>query len=395
MLTKTMRIITVLAATLSIVLSLGVLFFVAGVFLDPTGGRIAVIGASVWTTFGPHLFLASVASFLVALFPGVLSRRPVGMVVPFVSVAACVGSGFIVFKIMSATISAGGSVNLPLALVLADMESARPDAVETVRVVAGTELQAAIYQPVGAANASPVLVYIHGGGFMTGHRTETAADLRWFADKGWLVVSVDYRLFAPDLATWDKALRDAACGLIWAQRNAARFGGDPERIALLGDSAGGNLAINIGFAAADRLTIPECGGEMPVPMAIATQYPAVDPVSIYESGFPIPGFEPMMLIEGYIGGTPADYPGRIAEISSRTYLTPNAPPTLVILPERDSLVVAEGTLAFAAEARDAGVDLELVRMPFASHIYNQIAANSLGNQSGRTIRLRFLEQHLR
>lgn len=395
MLTKTMRIITVLAATLSIVLSLGVLFFVAGVFLDPTGGRIAVIGASVWTTFGPHLFLASVASFLVALFPGVLSRRPVGMVVPFVSVAACVGSGFIVFKIMSATISAGGSVNLPLALVLADMESARPDAVETVRVVAGTELQAAIYQPVGAANASPVLVYIHGGGFMTGHRTETAADLRWFADKGWLVVSVDYRLFAPDLATWDKALPDAACGLIWAQRNAARFGGDPERIALLGDSAGGNLAINIGFAAADRLTIPECGGEMPVPMAIATQYPAVDPVSIYESGFPIPGFEPMMLIEGYIGGTPADYPERIAEISSRTYLTPNAPPTLVILPERDSLVVAEGTLAFAAEARDAGVDLELVRMPFASHIYNQIAANSLGNQSGRTIRLRFLEQHLR
>lgn len=102
-----------------------------------------------------------------------------------------------------------------------------------------------------------------------------------------------------------------------------------------------------------------------------------------------------MLIEGYIGGTPVELPERITAISSRTYLTSNAPPTLLILPERDSLVVAVGTLAFAEEARAAGVELELVRMPFANHIYNQIAANSLGNQAGRTIRLRFFEEHLR
>jgi acetyl esterase/lipase len=130
-------------------------------------------------------------------------------------------------------------------------------------------------------------------------------------------------------------------------------------------------------------------------MAIATQYPAVDPISIYERGFPIPGFEPRMLIEGYIGGTPAEHPERVTAISSRTYLTPKAPPTLVILPESDSLVVAEGTLAFVEEARAAGVDIELVRLPFANHIYNQIAANSLGNQAGRTIRMRFLQQHAR
>lgn len=395
MLTTTMRIGSFLSATLSLVLSLGVLCLVAGAFLDPTGSRLAVIGATVWTTFGPHLFLAAVASLVVAVLPRVLSRQPFGKVAPIVSMVACLGSGFIVFQIIAATISAGGSANPAVALRLGDMEAPPPDAVETVRVVAGTELRAAIYQPREAADPAPTMVYIHGGGFMTGHRTETAADLRWFADNGWLVVSVDYRLFGPGEATWDKAMPDAACGLIWAHSNAARFGGDPERIALLGDSAGGNLAINIGFAAAEGMTVPECGGDVPVPMAIATQYPAVDPVSIYERGYPIPGFEPTMLIEGYIGGTPPDHPERIAAISSSTYLTPDAPPTLVILPERDSLVVAQGTLAFAAQAQVAGVDLELVRMPFASHVYNQIAANSLGNQAGRTIRLRFLEQHLR
>jgi len=394
-LANVMRIMSFLAASLSLAVSSGVLLVVTGAFLDPAGGRLGVIGAAVWTTFGPHLFLASVASSIMAVLPRLPFRPLFGRVVASVSVLACVGSGFIVFQIMSATISAGGSVNLPTALLLRGMDVPPPDAVETVRVVDGTELRAAIYRPAGGVGPAPVLVYVHGGGFMTGHRTETAADLRWFADQGWLVISVDYRLFGPDEATWDKAVPDAACGLIWAHRNAARFQGDAGRIALLGDSAGGNLAINIGFAAADGMTVPECGGDVPVPMAIATQYPAVDPVSIYERGYPIPGFEPTMLIEGYIGGAPFDYPERIAAISSRTYLTPNAPPTLVILPERDSLVVADGTLAFATEARAAGVALELVRIPFASHVYNQIAANSLGNQAGRTIRLRFLQQHLR
>jgi acetyl esterase/lipase len=376
-------------------LSLGVICLAAAAFLDPTSGSLAVVGATVWTTYGPHLLLAAVTSLALAVLPRVLQRQARGPVVPAAALAACLGSGFIVFQIVWAAVSAGGSFKPVASLLLGDMENPPPDAVETVRIVGETELRAAIYRPGDATAPAPTLVYVHGGGFMTGHRTETAADLDWFAARGWLVISVDYRLFGAGEATWDKAMPDAACGLIWAQRNAARFGGDPKRIALLGDSAGGNLAINIGFAAAEGMSVPDCGGDVPAPMAIATQYPAVDPISIYERGFPIPGFEPRMLIEGYIGGAPAEHPERVTAISSRTYLTPKAPPTLVILPESDSLVVAEGTLAFVEEARAAGVDIELVRLPFANHIYNQIAANSLGNQAGRTIRMRFLQQHAR
>jgi acetyl esterase/lipase len=386
---------SLLFSAVSLLLSLSVLSLTAAAFLDPTSGSLAVVGTTVWATYGPHLLLAAVTSLALAVLPRVLLRQARGPVVPAAALAACLGSGFIVFQIVWAAVSAGGSFKPVASLLLGDMENPPPDAVETVRIVGETELRAAIYRPGDATAPAPTLVYVHGGGFMTGHRTETAADLDWFAARGWLVISVDYRLFGAGEATWDKAMPDAACGLIWAQRNAARFGGDPKRIALLGDSAGGNLAINIGFAAAEGMSVPDCGGDVPAPMAIATQYPAVDPISIYERGFPIPGFEPMMLIEGYIGGAPAEHPERVTAISSRTYLTPKAPPTLVILPESDSLVVAEGTLAFVEEARAAGVDIELVRLPFANHIYNQIAANSLGNQAGRTIRMRFLQQHAR
>jgi acetyl esterase/lipase len=389
------RLASLLLSALSLILSLGVLCLTAAAFLEPTSSNLAVVGTSVWATYGPHLLLAAVNSLALAVLPRLLLHHARGPAVPAVALAACLGSGFIVFQIVSAAVSAGGSFNPVTSLLLGDMENPPPDAVATVRIVGGTELRAAIYRPRDAATPAPTMVYVHGGGFMTGHRTETAADLDWFARNGWLVISIDYRLFGPGEATWDKAMPDAACGLIWAQRNTARFGGDPGRIALLGDSAGGNLAINIGFAAAGGMAVPECGGEVPVPTAIATQYPAVDPLSIFERGFPSPGFEPSMLIEGYIGGAPAEHPERVAAISSRTYLTPKAPPTLVILPERDSLVVAEGTLAFVEEARAAGVDIELVRLPFSNHVYNQIAANSLGNQAGRTIRMSFLEQHVR
>lgn len=148
-----------------------------------------------------------------------------------------------------------------------------------------------------------------------------------------------------------------------------------------------------GSAAAGR-AISSCGDGIPVPAAIAVQYPAVDPASIYEEGYPIPGFEPKMLIEGYIGGSPEAYPQRVAAVSSTTYLTRDAPPMIILL-EKDSLVVAPETLDFVRDAEVTGIDLELVRILFANHVFNQIAANSLGNQISRTARLRFLEWHVR
>jgi len=380
---------------ISIVLALPVVALALGAFLDPTGSAFAMIGAMLWTTYGPHLLIVALFALLLATIARRRGARRTGGLALGAAGIAVLLAGFILVRIVVAVLAAGGTINPIAALALGPMTEPPPDLLETVTSVEGKDLKAAIYRPKEGSAPAPVLVYIHGGGFMAGTNTETAADLRWFADWGWLVVSVDYRVFGPNEPTWDKAPPDATCGLVWAGANAARLGGDPGRIALLGDSAGGNLAINIGFAAADGRAVSGCGGEVPVPRAIAVQYPAVDPVATYERGFPIPGFEPSMLMEGYVGGTPQDYPDRIAAIASANFITQRAPPTLIIEPENDSLVVSDGVYGFADKALAAGVNLELVRIPFANHIYNQIAFNSLGNQAGRTIRLRFLDQHMR
>ncbi|MBN9021091.1 MAG: hypothetical protein J0H08_03165, partial [Rhizobiales bacterium] len=94
---------------------------------------------------------------------------------------------------------------------------------------------------------------------------------------------------------------------------------------------------------------------------------------------------------GYIGGTPEEFPDRIKAISSATYISKKAPPTLVIEPEKDGLVVSDGVYGFVDAARAGGVDIEMVRIPFANHVYNQIAANSIGNQARLTITEHYLQ----
>lgn len=367
----------------------GVLGLAIGAALDPTGSAYANLSSSLWTTFGPHFILLSLLSLGMAVV--VWMRGPLwpGRSAVALSALSVLAATYIVRSIIAAATAAGGSVNPVTGLRLGPMEHPPPDQTATVATVEGLDLDAAIYLPPGRAAGAPVLTYIHGGGFMTGTTTETAADLRWFADRGWVVVSIDYRLFKPGRPTWDKAPVDVACGLAWVYANAARFGGDPDRIVLLGDSAGGNLAINLGYAAALGQVQSDCG-PVPVPKAVVVQYPAVDPVATYERGYPVPGFEPRMLVQGYVGGAPEVLPDRIRVISSATYLSGRAPPTLVIEPEKDGLVVSEGVYAFVRKAKAAGVEIQLVRIPFANHVYNQIAANSIGNQARRTITAHYL-----
>jgi acetyl esterase/lipase len=360
-----------------------------GALRDPTRSLHGLMSAAIWTTFGPHLVLISVVALLVAVAG---YRRAKGRFAALAVVSAAIavfGATAIVHRIVSAASAAGGSADPITGLWLQSMTAAAPDATVTFTTVNGQALRAAIFKPAQTYRDTPVLLYIHGGGFITGSFLETAADLRWFADRGWLVMSVEYRLWTKQVATWNLAPRDVACAAAWAAANAATYGGDARRLAILGDSAGGNLAINVAYAAALGQVESACG-PVPVPAAVVVQYPAVDPMSIYEHGYPVSGFEPRMLMSGYIGGDPYLLPDRVRAVSSSTYLSGNAPPTLFLEPEKDGLVPSASVYRFAEQARLAGVDVELVRIPFASHVYNQIAANSIGNQARLSITRRYL-----
>lgn len=97
-----------------------------------------------------------------------------------------------------------------------------------------------VYRPAGEA-PKPVVVYLHGGGWVLGSLAVYDGTCRQLAvGIDAVVVSVDYRL-APE-HRFPAALEDSLAALAWAAEHAAELGGDPDRLVIAGDSAGGNLA---------------------------------------------------------------------------------------------------------------------------------------------------------
>ena len=121
-----------------------------------------------------------------------------------------------------------------------------------------------VYTPKGGKAPYPVVVYFHGGGFVIATNDTYDASARALADgANAVVLAVEYRK-APE-AKFPAAHDDALAAYEWATKNTASFNGDPKKIAIAGESAGGNLAVATAIAARDK--------KDPLPTAIIAVYP--------------------------------------------------------------------------------------------------------------------------
>lgn len=115
---------------------------------------------------------------------------------------------------------------------------------------AGQAVRVRIYKPRDAVGALPVTLYFHGGGFVLGDLDAYDAVCRQLcADSGVMVVSAAYRL-APE-HPYPAAVEDSFAALCWVAQAIEDFGGDPSRLAVMGDSAGAQLAATAALLARD------------------------------------------------------------------------------------------------------------------------------------------------
>ena len=308
-----------------------------------------------------------------------------------------VANAVVVAVLVSAINDGGGSVNLAKATFgLSSIGGASPDDVRTYdRTEDGEELTLDVFTPSTRGDEpAPAVLYIHGGGWSSGTGTTTAADHRALADAGYVVVSVNYQLSTEDDATWDKAPAQVSCAATWLSEHATELGVDMDRLAYWGDSAGGNLALNAAYSAAQGTALSSCEGTIPVPAAVVADYPAADVRASAASNVSLGALNGAGLSQQYIGGTAEEFPERYDAISTATYLSPQAPPTLIMEPTRDTLVPTRSVLDFAEQARAAGVDVEVVDIPLSWHIYSQVAANSIGDQGHLSIGMNYLAEKL-
>ncbi|RYF83195.1 MAG: steryl acetyl hydrolase, partial [Chitinophagaceae bacterium] len=124
------------------------------------------------------------------------------------------------------------------------MPAPKCDTVGKAVPVPGGKVHVRIYTPKGNAEVLPVVIYYHGGGFVIANIDVYHASAQALCEEtGAIVVSVGYRL-APE-NKFPTAHNDSFAAYEWVTKNAASFNGDPARIAVVGESAGGNLAANM------------------------------------------------------------------------------------------------------------------------------------------------------
>jgi len=221
-----------------------------------------------------------------------------------------------------------------------------------VAFAAGSSATLDVMVPAGPG-PHPVLVYLHGGAWVAGspasHRKLTAR----FVEAGFLVLSVDYRL-APE-HPFPAAFDDCLAAVHWAAAHAARYGGDPARLTLGGDSAGANLAAAVAIALAGRRDAPRV-------RALALIYGVFDMRDMGSAS------ANRGIHRAYLPGEPEDWLNdpRVSPIHAAAAL----PPSFVIVGRQDPLLAQSRRLREILER--AGVRHQYVEAAGMPHGFMQM-----------------------
>jgi len=207
----------------------------------------------------------------------------------------------------------------------------------------------------------PVLVFVHGGSWMHGDKSEAGMFARLTTSQGYLVVSLNYRLYPP--ATFPAMIEDVKCAVRSLRANADQYNLDPNRVGAVGVSAGGHLVSLLGT------TDQSAGwdvGEYLDQSSLVQAVIAMAGVMDLSRSFPNTDIEAMKRV-GF-----GEY--NVAEASPITHVTPNDPPFLLIHGDRDELVPVEQSQLMYDRLVQTNVPAQLVIVKNAGH--SMIGADS-------------------
>jgi acetyl esterase len=233
-----------------------------------------------------------------------------------------------------------------------------------VREVAGASVTADVVVPRGTG-PHPVLGYLHGGGWVAGSAATHRKLAHRFAEAGYLVFNVDYRL-APEHA-FPAPWEDCVHAIRWAARTAERYGGDASRLAVGGDSAGGNLTAAALATLADDPSAP--GVSAALLLYGVFDFAEVRPPEGDDPAAQVGAELMRMMIESYLGPDPSASVLADPRVSP-IHVAEKLPPCHLVVGEADPLVAQQHSLALALEK--AQVPHESVVVPGMPHGFAQI-----------------------
>jgi acetyl esterase/lipase len=229
----------------------------------------------------------------------------------------------------------------------------------TYHVASNQENKLDLYVPTGATGPTPVLMYIHGGGWVGGTKESRVLRILPYLEMGWAVANVEYRLGA--VARAPAAVEDGLCALRWVIRNAEQYNLDTSRIVTSGHSAGGHLALTTGMIPASAGLDRECPG--PEELSVAA---IINWYGITEVGDLLAGPNTRTYAVEWMGSLENRF--EIAErVSPMTYLRAGLPPTLTIHGDADPTVPYQHAIMLHEKLDELGVPNELHTVPGGRH----------------------------
>ena len=234
-------------------------------------------------------------------------------------------------------------------------------------VASGHENKLDLYLPANSSAATPVLMMIHGGGWVQGTKEAQLLRALPYLEMGWAVVNVTYRLV--QVARAPAAVEDCLCALQWIARNAERYNFDTSRIVTSGNSAGGHLALTSGMVPPSTGLGRECAaGSFSGPPSIPTVDVAaiINWYGITDVADLVDGENTKGYAVQWLGGL-SDRENIAELVSPLTYVRRGLPPVLSIHGDADPIVPYEHAVRLHAALDDAGVSNELHTVPGGSH----------------------------
>jgi acetyl esterase/lipase len=220
-----------------------------------------------------------------------------------------------------------------------------------------------LFQPESSDAAAPGLIFIHGGGWSGGGKSMYEYYGGVFAQKGYVLASIDYRLSGE--APFPAALEDCKCAVRWMRANAGELGVDPDRIAVAGGSAGGHLALLVGYTA-DLPEFEGHGGHDGVSSAVRCVVDIYGPTDL-TADFVRENAFARRVVGQFLGASIDEAPNLYEQASPVGHVDATDPPTLILHGTIDDIVpIHQGDL-LAKELAEAGVPYVYDRLPGWPH----------------------------
>lgn len=232
----------------------------------------------------------------------------------------------------------------------------------------GTDLKLDVHRHRSAPQNAPVLLQLHGGGWVIGYKENQAQPLiTRLASKGWVCVNADYRL-SPH-ATFPEHLIDCKRAVAWIRENIGRYGGDPNFIVVTGGSAGGHLSSMVGLTG-------NAPGYQPGFEKVDTRVQACVPFyGIYDMtnrhGFHDPTGIAEFLEEHVMKGSYDEIPDVYHASSPLDRVHADAPPFFILHGDCDTLAPVDDARIFSEQLRSKSKQPVLyAELPGAQHAFD-------------------------